>query len=364
MKILFHDNGLGIRGTTQALFDFAYYNETILGNESVIFYDSSHHSHCPEMVQKFREQFDAVHPYSGDFHERLDHICQNEHIEACYFIKSGLQDGKLSRTCRNLVHAVFQDFDPHGDVYAYISQWLSAYRSNGHFPYVPFVVTLPEPDRNLREQLAIPDDAFVFGRHGGVETFDIAFVKKGVANALKRHNRLYFLFLNTEKFIEHPRVIFLDSISNRVEKANFISSCDAMIHGRHRGESFGLAICEFLYFNKPVLSWRGGIDQNHLSLLEHDQNLLYRDKEGLAKLIDNLIDGAGEHKDFSRLVGQYSPQNVMSQFHDVFLDPSPQPLHSVTEISGFTKFRINKQYQLRRWARSRFTQYQSPALQG
>ena len=40
-KIAFHSNQLCIRGTEVALFDYAHYNETILGNKSYIISDAN-----------------------------------------------------------------------------------------------------------------------------------------------------------------------------------------------------------------------------------------------------------------------------------------------------------------------------------
>ena len=41
MNIAFWDNCLCERGTTVALYDYAYYNEILLNNKSFIFYDKS-----------------------------------------------------------------------------------------------------------------------------------------------------------------------------------------------------------------------------------------------------------------------------------------------------------------------------------
>ena len=41
MNIAFWDNLLCERGTTVSLFDYAYHNQTILGNKSFIFYDKN-----------------------------------------------------------------------------------------------------------------------------------------------------------------------------------------------------------------------------------------------------------------------------------------------------------------------------------
>ena len=41
------------------------------------------------------------------------------------------------------------------------------------------------------------------------------------------------------------------------KKVEFISSCDAMIHARQMGETFGAAVSEFSIKNKPVITCRG-----------------------------------------------------------------------------------------------------------
>ena len=53
MKIGFHDNSLNLRGTSVALFDYAYYNQKILGNESVIFYNINDINTNVEVLEKF-----------------------------------------------------------------------------------------------------------------------------------------------------------------------------------------------------------------------------------------------------------------------------------------------------------------------
>ena len=41
MKVLFHTLTLNFRGTAVAVYDYAKYNQEILGNESIICYDAS-----------------------------------------------------------------------------------------------------------------------------------------------------------------------------------------------------------------------------------------------------------------------------------------------------------------------------------
>ena len=99
--------------------------------------------------------------------------------------------------CRIGVHAVFEAYEPHGDVYAAISSWVATRRGSG-VPVVPYLVHLPEEHGELREPLGIPADATVLGRHGAFNSFNIEFAKAAVIEALQRREDLWFVFLNTE----------------------------------------------------------------------------------------------------------------------------------------------------------------------
>ena len=97
----------------------------------------------------------------------------------------------------------------------------------------------------------------------------------------------------------------------------YVAACDAMIHARHLGESFGLSIAEFLYHNKPVLSWEGGFDRNHINWLS-DYDLIYKDE---VDLYDRMMNFSQTNKfvEYSKIVQEYNPSNVMRKFHDIFL---------------------------------------------
>jgi hypothetical protein len=58
MKIIFHSNQLSELGTEVALYDYAYYNELILKNESFILTKKNHHfPHNNDIVNKFKNRF-------------------------------------------------------------------------------------------------------------------------------------------------------------------------------------------------------------------------------------------------------------------------------------------------------------------
>jgi len=313
--VLFHENQLCLRGTSVALFDYARFNEELLGNNSFIAFDANSRFNDEQAIEKFVRRFpNKVYSYSS--REQFKSLCNHLDVDCCYMIKSGEFDGLLSNK-RNLIHAVFQAYQPHGDVYAYVSQWLSEKMTGGKAPFVPHIVSLPDPVENMREKLGIPTEAFVFGRYGGEDQFDIPFVKEAIVEFVDANETAWFVFFNTNPFTEHPRIKFYKGFSDMQLKANVVDSCDAMIHARSMGESFGLAICEFLYGNRPVLAWNGGNDKHHLDILQ-DADMLYADKKDLLNKMDSLM--RSEKKTYRHLVDKFSPKTVMEKFNKVFLE--------------------------------------------
>lgn len=321
-KIAFQTNTLCHRGGTGAVLDYARYNKSILKNESVIVYPVNFND--PGVPVDSLTQQDVLHSVENEFTvfgystlEELDQYCKDNGIEYTYFLKYGINDGVLVPSTKNLVHAVFQAKEPHGDKYAYISKWLSESMSDGEIDYVPHIVSLPKDQyTNFRERYGISDNQVVIGRIGGLTTFDIPGVAQLIAEFANSNPNYVFLFVNTEKFVDLPNVLFLDPIIDLQEKTDFILGCDAMIHARMRGESFGLAICEALFHNKPVLAFNGGIDQHHVQLLK-DTELLYRTGDELWNKLLNVKNNYPYN--YSKLVEQFSPENVMDKFKKVFL---------------------------------------------
>jgi len=315
MKILFHANTINYRGTTVAITDYARYNQEILGNESIITYCKTigperDMGNEPAVIDELEKEFKVVGYRAGDLEKKIDNL----HIDLAYFINSGRKE-ELPTNCKTTVHAVFQFKEPHGDRYAYISDWLSQKMSGGEIPFVPHIVQLPDTTENYRSAFSIRDDQIVIGRIGGYYTFDIPFVKEYIKRLVTDNDKFVFLFAGTEPFISHPNVRFINEFHSPHKKAKFINTCDAMIHARQRGESFGLSIAEFLSLNKPVLAWNDGHDLNHLDMLK-DSGLLYNDADDLNYLLHNLSDFK---EDWTKRVEQYKPTPVMHKFKEVFL---------------------------------------------
>lgn len=329
MKVLFQCEQLNYRGTTNSTLDYALHNQRVLGNESVIAYCSvdppgKDVGTKPEVVEKLRKEFNIV---TYETFDELNEMASK--YDACYSQRAGYAvepDTKkplvLVNSTHFAVHSVFQWYEPHGNSYAYISEWLaSAITKNYGTPesqkWVPYIVEMPSPNLNLREMLGISNDKFVIGRHGGFDTFDLPFAPEVVVKIAEMRQDYVFLFANTRPFCNLPNVIFLGSFFGNQDKSNYVNACDAMIHARNLGESFGLSVAEFLYFNKPVLSWQGGFDRNHAVWLEK-YDLLYRDQYDMYHRLLSLRDKVGI--EYSEIVRQYNPTTAMNRFKEVFLN--------------------------------------------
>jgi hypothetical protein len=325
MKIVFHSNQLSLRGTEIALYDYAFFNRKLLGNESIVVFDKNNPHNDPEVIRKFQREFTTV-PYQA-FTE-VDSVIREHGADLLYCIKSGKRDGKTSRVVPTMVHAVFPTSldHVHGSAYAFVSDWLACVCANGKLPAVPHMVHLPrlgsDVTKDLRAELNIPEEATVFGCYGGATSFDIGFVKKeAIPRALQARPDLYFVFLNIDRFIDHPRVLFLPGSSSIEYKVRFINTTDAMLHARQVGESFGLACAEFSILNKPVLTYARSRDRNHLLVLG-ERALIYSAPRELLQLLLRFDRRAMAKMNWDAYSAHFNPERVMHLFERNLVRPA------------------------------------------
>lgn len=320
MKIAFPAGTLSYRGTHVALGDYAHFNQEVLGHESLIFIDEKNPG-PEELLKKFRNRFECV---LTDGWPDVSEKCAAARCDAAYVIKSGERDQQLVSGLPNLVHAVFPQpvEEQHGQVYAFVSEWLSKECSNGRLPFVPHMIHVPVVDSDLRGELGIPGDATVFGCYGGFDSFDIAFVQRVVREVCSANRNLWFVFMNIRPFAQQERVVFLPASTDPVRKRQFIQTCDAMLHARGVGESFGLACGEFSVSNKLVITYGLSPQRAHLHMLA-GKALVYRGPAELRSCVLEFDRRWASQQDWDMYSWFYSPETVMRQFSEVFLAPQP-----------------------------------------
>lgn len=345
--IAFHLYQMSERGTEISTFDYARFNETLLGNKSIIIANrkklfNSFEKFFIDTFIKFnfinarnikiysKRQRSTYSKFTKNFNvffydnpKDIDLICKENKVDYFYAQKYGTKDDVISNYCRNLMHAIFMTKDFHGERYLYVSEWLAKTMTGNPKQFVPLVVDNSNLDlkENLRQQFNISDDTTVISSYGGKRVFDIEFVKASVKEILEIRKDLVFMFLNIEPFYKHPRVHFLPRSINKEFKIKFVNTSDFMIHARARGETFGLAIAEFSIRNKPIIAYSNPPEKAHLDILGK-KCLVFNNKLDLTEILLNI-----NRKSVSNINNYYdcytkkfNPKKVMQLFQERFLD--------------------------------------------
>lgn len=319
--VAFLSNKLTLRGTEVALYDYADYNEKILGNKSIIItrdFEKVKHEYDVDIqaYNKFHNRFQVEYYNRDDAIFELDQLVEKNNITHLFIEKAGDWDGLISNKCKNLIHCVFSCNQPHGQVYSVLGQTVNnIFKTN--FPVFPYMVTLPFTNEDLRKELNIPKEAIVFGRYGGKESFDIKFVYSVIQQFLETRSDVYFLFMNTNVFLEHPNIIYLPGNSDMIYKRKFINSCDALIHARERGETFGLTCGEFAICEKPIITWSQSSENEHLLILK-EKAVKYNNENDLLEILNSFTKNKYDMKENGYMF--YTPENVMNIFKKIYLD--------------------------------------------
>lgn len=304
MKIVLIENQLSLRGTSVSTYNYGKYLQELSGHTCYI---AAPANSDLEALPKFKDYF-------GDRVILYNDLSEIPKVDVAYWIKFGHDDGKLIPGIKNIVHAVFQPDQKHGDKYAAVSQWLGEKYS---VPYVPHIVTLPDTQVDYRNLMGLPKDAIIFGRYGGKDSFDDRMVQNVVYNVARNNPNIYFLFMNTDMFCAPlPNIIHVEGTYDEDIKRTFIQTCDAMVYGRSRGESFGLAVAEFLYCNKPVICSINAPERNHIQVMG-DKGIYFDTDRELYAILQNF---QRPSYDYSKLVECFSPEKVIETFEQVFLN--------------------------------------------
>ena len=316
-KIGFYLPHLDITGTGVCCFDYAYYNEKLIGNKSIVICDKNHPNTHPDAVNKFKSALEVIEIPGSENMGLLKQTCKEQQLDALYIITTGRKDtGRHIDEIPTFMHVTGVNNDPHGTVYAYVSEWLSNECSKNTLPFVPHMVSLPDTNENLRTTFNIPENAVVIGRTGGTYSWNIPFVNNSIYRALESRKDIYFLFANTPRFINHERALFHVPFANLEYKRKFINTCDALIHARNEGESFGLTVAEFSSCNKPVITYLNSPEKNHIFMLK-EKGYFYVDENSLFNILLNFK--PEQHLNWN-MYESCTPEAVMQKFNDVFIN--------------------------------------------
>lgn len=338
MKIVFYSNQLCERGTETALIDYAFANKDVLRNESILAFPKNRifDNNRYEMLKKDFEiiLFDDI--------KKFNQILIERSVDLLYLIVDGKSKDIADEIVgvKTFVHAVFDTTRKHGTYYCAIHNYLNKYFFTG-YPVLPHIVKkLSDCKDDMRSELNIPKDAIVYGSYAGKDRFNFRFVHDAIKEIAEKRKDIYFIFMNINNFLmdnygcELENVIFLEGSTDPEVKAKFINTCDAMIHARDDGETFGLSIAEFSSMNKPIITYKPGprkmwryfkdnqlkkklsYSKAHLMILGKHA-ITYRNSKKLKKILLNFSKEkyAGKNMDF--YTKRYSPEKVMKIFEKI-----------------------------------------------
>ena len=159
------------------------------------------------------------------------------------------------------------------------------------FDYLPHIVDVSSQPPIDYQRLGLTDQHFVILRYGGYDTFDIPWVQHELLHFIKTNINAVAILVNTKPFCEHERILYLPRFTNQIDRNRLLASCDVFLHGRSRGESFGMALVEAMQANCPILASTEGVDRNHVELLK-DSGALYSSQIDLRLKLTAEISGA------------------------------------------------------------------------
>lgn len=305
MNIGLHTQSLPLRGTDKAIRDYAE-GLALMGHSPTVFIPAG--CHVEQESWDSISSFAPIQTYSSP--NELTSLSAS--LDSCYFIRYGYPE-QVFLECKELVHAVFDATKPNGDKFAAVSEWLAAHHGCGN--WVPHIIKEPQGARD-KEALGVPEKSYVVGYHGGHDSFDMGFVKEGLLESLDKRKDLWAVLKGVIPFATHERLLFLPRDGNT---GDFIHTCDAMLHARFRGETFGLAVAEFAILGKPVICWNSPEEKAHLHHLTGDKGLtLYKDK---FDVVDTLLSLNKKTPGCNAAAWKkrFSTETVMKKFEEVFL---------------------------------------------
>jgi hypothetical protein len=345
MKLLLHSESISERGDSTNAEAYCRGLKEFFDVDSIIVYKANSKANNSSRITEIASKY-KIEPYHSQ--KDLHAIGKNFGATHSYFMNSGVYSAEWVKNTKRISHAVFNYFEPHGDIYAYCSKYLmnaalksknrstssiknfykraisrSPYRIDYTLQptYVSHCVYTEEASGlEFRLRYKIPTSAFLVGRIGGLTQFDDPAAQQAVKILLEKKD-YFFCFVNTLKFVDHPRAIFIDYLSNS-QKWSFYEACDLLLNGRLMGETFGFSIVEPLMLGKPVIApaiiRNPKMDKNHIEILGSDK-YLYDNSNDLAEKVDKFRNGSFENFILLKLVEQFKPEVVIKTFYENFL---------------------------------------------
>ena len=185
-------------------------------------------------------------------------------------------------------------------------QWLVGTQGTKNHHVVRNPIEAPYSTENLREELGIPDDAFVFGRIGRDDEniYDPINIE---AYAKVANSNTYFVFVNPSRSsrsdIERLNISsakFIEPTTSETRLSEFYNTIDVLAHARKDGECNPANVWEAAAHRKPVISHYGQVFNGHMETIQDSGFVvLPGDVDEYARIMKAFIEGDVDYKALS-----------------------------------------------------------------
>ena len=201
----------------------------------------------------------------------------------------------------------------------YVSQQLKMAAGFGDNPkHVVLRNSIEDPysNENLREELGIPDDAFVFGRIGRDDEniYDPINLE---AYGQVETSRTFFVIVNPSDLCRNDisrfgisNAKFIDKTTSKERLSKFYNTIDVLAHARKDGECNPANVWEAAAHGKPVISHYGQTFNGHIeTIADTGFVVLPNDTSEYTRIMKGFIDGSIDYK--------YYSDRAKQNWHDV-----------------------------------------------
>jgi glycosyltransferase involved in cell wall biosynthesis len=174
-------------------------------------------------------------------------------------------------------------------------------------------IEAPYSTEDLREELGIPKDAFVFGRIGRDDEsiYDPINIK---AYAEVATSNTYFVFVNPSgssradiKRLGITSARYIERTTSEIRLSQFYNTIDVLAHSRKDGECNPANVFEAAAHRKPVISHYGQVFNGHMETIQDSGFVvLSNDVDEYARIMKAFIEGVVDYETLS--------QNAYSQW--------------------------------------------------
>ena len=208
-------------------------------------------------------------------------------------------------------------------------KWIASGGDSRKVEIIPSIVHIPEslPTDDLREQLNIPRDAFVYGFHQGTRSDMFHPMALNAFSKVQNKNNYFVIMGGDPQYQRYAKdlglqnILFINASSNVKNIHRFLNTINVFAHSRADGEVCSACIVEALAHSKPVLS-HPALNMGHVEQIG-DCGVVTDSLDRYVAEMQNLEQSKDYYTEKSNLANQqyetkYNYKRVEQQIKDVY----------------------------------------------